>query len=272
MVATIKLGNYSYSCQPRWGYGLPPHPILHDQIAAARSVYAAQLDRFVALTPHLSAIPLEAAEDSPDPRWINPWFTGYDAVALYGMLATHNPRLMIEIGSGNSTKFARRAIRDHDLRTRFVSIDPEPRAEIDSLCDEVLRTPAEAVDSSVFGRLKPGDILFIDSSHRSFENSDVTVLFLEVLPNLDPGIIVHVHDIYLPYDYPPQSEGLLYNEQYLLAALLMGGRWLEPLFPAFYISQEASLARRALPIWQSVSSPAFPAPSNSFWMKIKKRK
>jgi hypothetical protein len=273
VVATVKLGNYSYSCRPRWGFGHPTHPLLTGIVAAGSGEYGQVLDRCAGLAAKLAAIPLQATDDSPDPRWGNPWFTGFDAVALYGLLASVNPRLVIEIGSGNSTKFARRAIRDNDLRTRLISIDPEPRAEIDALCDEVIRAPAETVDQALFGKLKPGDVLFIDSSHRSFENSDVTALFLEVLPVLEPGVIVHVHDVYLPYDYPPQSEGLLYNEQYLLAALLLGGgRWLEPIFASYFISQDVKLAARAIPIWQALGTNAFPAPSTSFWMKVKKRR
>ena len=273
MTAKIKIGNYSYTCEPRWGFGRPTHKLLTPIIAGNRAEYAKLLDRFAPLAPQLAAIPLQAAEDDPQPRWGNPWFTGYDALGLYGMLATINPRLMIEIGSGNSTKFTRCAIRNHSLRTRVISIDPEPRAEIDILCDEVIRAPAESVDQALFGKLKSGDILFIDSSHRSFENSDVTTLFLEVLPSLEPGVIVHVHDVYLPYDYPPPAEALLYNEQYLLGALLLGGgRWLEPIFPAFYISQDQQLAAHALPVWQALGTDTFPTTSSSFWMKVKKRR
>lgn len=273
MVATVKLGNYVYSCRPRWGFGQPTHPLLTTLVNGGRGEFTQQLDRFAALGPKLAAIPLQAPDDAPEPRWGNPWFTGFDAVALYGLLTHVNPRLLIEIGSGNSTKFARRAIADGSLRTRLVSIDPEPRAEIDTLCDEVIRAPAETVDPALFVKLKPGDILFIDSSHRSLENSDVTALFLEVLPSLEPGVIVHVHDIYLPYDYPPQSEGLLYNEQYLLAALLLGGgRWLEPLFASYFVSQDLALAAKAAPIWRALGTNAFPAPSTSFWMKVKKRR
>ena len=273
MVATVKLGNYVYSCRPRWGFGQPTHPLLTSLINGGRAEFAQQIDRFNALAPRLAAIPLQAAEDSAEPRWVNPWFTGFDAVALYGLLSAVNPRLMIEVGSGNSTKFARRAIADGGLRSKLISIDPQPRAEIDGLCDEVIRAPAETVDPALFAKLKPGDVLFIDSSHRSLENSDVTALFLDVLPALEPGVIVHVHDVYLPYDYPPPSEGLLYNEQYLLAALLLGGgRWLEPLFASYFVSQDAALAARSSPIWQALGANAFPAPSTSFWMKVKKRR
>ena len=187
MTAKIKIGNYGYTCQPRWGFGHPTHPRLTEIIGRQRADYGRRIEHLLGLADHFAAIPLEAPEEAPGPRWMNPWFSALDAIMLTGMLVRHDPRLLIEIGSGNSTKFARHAITTHKLRTRIVSIDPQPRAEVDALCDEVIRAPAEFVDPSVFSRLKAGDILFIDSSHRSLENSDVTSLFLEVLPELPPG-------------------------------------------------------------------------------------
>ncbi|ARJ65415.1 hypothetical protein WV31_06975 [Magnetospirillum sp. ME-1] len=273
MTAKIKIGNYGYTCQPRWGFGRPTHPRLTEIIFRQRAEYARRIDHLLGLAEHFAAIPLEEPDEAPGPRWMNPWFSALDGMMLTGMLARHDPRLLIEIGSGNSTKFARHAITERRLRTRIVSIDPEPRAEVDSLCDEVIRAPAEFVDPSVFSRLKPGDILFIDSSHRSLENSDVTALFLEVLPELPPGVIVHVHDIYLPYDYPPAAEGLMYNEQYILAALLLGEpKWLEPAFPNYAVVQDPQLSARLGPLWQAIGTNAFPAPSTSFWLNIKKRR
>ncbi len=273
MAAKIKIGNYGYTCQPRWGFGTPTHPRLTEIIGRHKSDYLRLIDRFVELRNLFAAIPREEAEDSPHPCWLNPWFTGLDAISLMGMLTRHDPRLLIEIGSGNSTKFARHVIAAKGLRTRLVSIDPEPRAEIDALCDEVIRVPAEFVDPAVFSRLKPGDILFIDSSHRSLPNSDVTALFLDVLPELPPGVLVHIHDVYLPYDYPPHAEGLMYNEQYLLAALLLGeAKWLEPAFPAFWVGQDPRMSEKLAPIWDVLGSNAFPAPSNSFWLNIKRRR
>ena len=107
-----------------------------------------------------------AAHAPSDPVWINGWLPALDSMALYSLLAVHNPRHYVEVGSGNSTKFARRAIVDHQLRTRITSIDPWPRAEIDSICDQVIRQPVEHVELDTFDVLQPGDILFIDSSHR----------------------------------------------------------------------------------------------------------
>ena len=83
-------------------------------------------------------------------------FSSMDAVALYGMSSEFRPQRFVEVGSGYSTKFARRAIHDHSLRTRITSIDPAPRAEIDKLCDCVIRRPLEELDLSVFDELEPG--------------------------------------------------------------------------------------------------------------------
>jgi hypothetical protein len=71
-------------------------------------------------------------------------------------------------------------------------------------------------------KIRSGDILFFDGSHRTFTNSDVTVFFLETLPRLPPGVIVHIHDIFLPADYPPEWNKRMFSEQYILAAMLLG--------------------------------------------------
>ena len=157
------------------------------------------------------------------PRWVNGWFPGVDAISLYGLLALHNPRWYVEVGSGNSTMFARQAIRDHGLRTSIISIDPFPRANVDSICDNVIRQPCEDLSADFFDLLSAEDILFVDNSHRSFQNSDVTVFFTEILPNLPRGIIYGLHNIFLPWDYPEEWKDRFYNEQYLLAAYLLGG-------------------------------------------------
>lgn len=139
-----------------------------------------------------------------------------DSVAIYGFISENKPVRYYEIGSGNSTKFAKQAIKDYKLQTRILSIDPNPRAEIDSICDQVVRKPLEEVNLNIFEDLEAGDVLFIDNSHRSFMNSDVTVVFLEILPRLKPGVFVEFHDIYLPFDYPQEWDTRYYNEQYLL--------------------------------------------------------
>jgi hypothetical protein len=174
------------------------------------------------LKQHFITIPEQSNhQDAQSPGWNNGFLPGLDIVMLYAMMAKFKPATYIEIGSGNSTKVAFKAKKDLQLSSRIISIDPAPRAEIDALTDQVIRKPFEEVDLSVFSKLVAGDIVFVDNSHRMFPNSDATVFFLDVLPNLPEGVIVHVHDIYLPYDYPQFMCDRFYSEQYGLAAFLL---------------------------------------------------
>ncbi|MCU1450946.1 MAG: hypothetical protein JWP02_3116, partial [Acidimicrobiales bacterium] len=136
------VSDYPLDPEPRYGYGKPPHPELYEMIAKGRDGYAALLRQFLEFKTDLARIPLDVQSPS-DPYWHNGSFQGLDAVALYSLLALNNPPRLIEVGSGNSTKFARRAIRDHGLRTTITSIDPEPRAEVDDLCDQTIRGQLE---------------------------------------------------------------------------------------------------------------------------------
>jgi len=175
------------------------------------------------LSQKFKNIALEAPLDSIEPGWINRWIPPLDAASLYFLIHSYRPRRFIEIGSGVSTKFIRRALSDCGLTTSLESIDPFPRAEVDSLCDVVHRVPFEDAPLDVFDSLAHNDIVFVDNSHRAFQNTDVTVFFTEVLPRLPSGVVYGLHDIMLPADYPEEWEARMYNEQYLLAAYLIGG-------------------------------------------------
>jgi hypothetical protein len=176
-------------------------------------------------SPKLSTI-TELQQNETDPFWQNGFFQCGDARAAYALAVTLNPAHIIEIGSGNSTKFFRRAILDYGLRSKIVSIDPTPRADISKIADTVIPLNAVKVPVSCFDELRAGDILFIDGSHYCFNGSDVTHLFLNVLPRLPLGVVVHIHDIMLPYEYMDVFTKRNYNEQYLLAALLFNtARW-----------------------------------------------
>ncbi len=240
-----------YPVEPvaRYGYGKPPHRQLYELIAKDCAGYKATLEKFLEFKPWLLKIPAQSA-DSVEPAWVNKWLSPLDITSLYCLIALNHPQHYLEVGSGVSTSVARRAVRDHGLRTRIVSIDPQPRADIDPLCDEVIRRPLEQIDVSVFDQLAPGDILFMDSSHRVFTNSDVAVMFLEVLPRLQPGVLVHLHDIFLPYDYPPQWRDRYYSEQYVLAAMLLGdtSRFRVAL-PNAFIANHPELSAVLRPLW-----------------------
>lgn len=241
--------DYHVDAVARYGYGKPPHGRLSQIIGGGREAYRATLAKMLEFKEQLLAIPAHE-QSALEPCWINNWLPGLDTAALYSLIALNHPHTYLEVGSGYSTRVARRAIRDHGLRTRIVSIDPQPRAQIDQLCDSFIRQSLEKADLGTFEQLVPGDILFIDSSHRCFTNSDVTVVFLEVLPRLQPGVLVHFHDIFLPYDYPPQWRDRYYSEQYMLAAILLAQRrGFEIVLPAAFISEDAELSPVLAPLW-----------------------
>ena len=239
----FELVDYKYRARVRYGAGRGPHPGLTELIGAGRDRYAAFIQDMARFYDEFAATPVEGSYASRVPFWLNTWFPPLDGMALHAMLAVHNPAQFVEIGSGVSTKFARQAIERHQLRTRIVSFDPQPRNKIDSLTDRYVRAPLESVDLSEFDTLAEGDILFLDSSHRTFQNSDVTAFFLDVLPRLRPGVIVHVHDIYLPWDYPAGHLWRRWNEQYMLATALLAGGWsLTTAFPCWFAGQDPELA------------------------------
>jgi hypothetical protein len=214
--------DYEFSPSPRYGHGRSAHATLNQIVEERRADFEQYLRAFASFKGDFLEIPLEESREAPEkPYWSNGFFPGVDAISLHCMLCIQRPRTFCEIGSGHSTRFARNAIRLRSLPTRIISIDPHPRAEIDAICDKVVRQPVEDLAPEYFDRLGSGDVLFIDSSHRSFTNSDVTAFYLDILPRLKPGVLIHIHDVFLPYDYPPEWSDRFYNEQYLLACVLL---------------------------------------------------
>jgi Methyltransferase domain len=214
--------DYEFRPLPRYGHGKSAHVALNQLIEKSRPAFEKYLDAFIVFQPDLLGIPVDENPDAPgDPHWGNGYFPGLDAVSLHCMLSMHRPRIFCEIGSGHSTRFARHAIEIRGLATQIISIDPHPRAEIDAICDTVVREPVEDLAPEYFDMLASGDVLFIDSSHRAFTNSDVTAFYLDILPRLKAGVMIQIHDIFLPYDYPPEWADRYYNEQYLLACTLL---------------------------------------------------
>jgi hypothetical protein len=244
-----------------------PNPALHAVLEGNTAAYRALLESFARFLPRLSAVPA-TARNQEDPHWSNPWIPAFDGIALYCLTALARPRRYVEVGSGISTRFVRRAIRDHGLSTVIVSIDPEPRAEIDSLCDELIRTPLERADLGLFEELAAGDIVFVDSSHRCFMGSDVTVLFTEVLPSLEAGVTVGLHDIFLPFDYPAEWVPRYYSEQYLLACyLLAGGMPFRVVLPMHFALRHPACADAVRTL--AAELPAGVAPDGgSFWLEM----
>jgi hypothetical protein len=153
------------------------------------------------------------------PTVANGWYNTPDAEIYASMILDRQPGQIVEVGAGFSTRVARAAIGHAGLQTRITIVDPEPRTDVASAADSLVVRPVE--QSGLAERdWSPGDFLFIDSSHICRTRGDVPFLFCQVVPRLPPGVVVHVHDIYLPFDYPNNQDHLWYTEQYVLLALL----------------------------------------------------
>ncbi len=230
--------------RPRWGATRPPIPQLANWFEAHSAEFREFMELMRTSRDAMADIPLDFSEENlPMPAWFGVPFSPFDAVVLHTMITKYKPKTYLEIGSGITTCFTRKAVTGAGLDTKVISIDPQPRAQVDAICDEVLRDGLETYDLSVFATLEAGDILFFDGSHRSFMNSDVTVFMIDVLPMIKPGVIVHVHDITLPWDYPDMFAPWYWNEQYLLAVYLMQGRHrIKPLAPTSYLCRAPQFA------------------------------
>lgn len=243
---------YPVHPRPRWGHGRASNPHIAGALEKGREDIADALRCLSAHRSILATIPEAADAARPlAPYWDNNWFHSLDAAILTCLIAERKPPRYIEIGSGFSTKFTRHALRQANAKSHMTSIDPMPRAEIDQICDEIIRCGLEDCDVTRFDVLERGDLLFFDGSHRVFQNSDVAVFFLEVLPRLKPGVLVHIHDIFLPDDYPAGWSKRLYSEQYVLAAMLLCS---EPPFkvvmPNYFVAKHEELSKLALDLFQ----------------------
>lgn len=154
-------------------------------------------------------------------------FESGDAEYLYQILRLKKPRCVVEIGCGHSTLIAQRALRrnleDGGQKCRHICIEPYEAPWLSKLDVEVIRKRVEHIEGEFFDVLGDNDLLFIDSSHVVRPQGDVLFEYLEILPRLSPGVIVHVHDIFSPRDYPAEwvlERKWLWNEQYLLEAFL----------------------------------------------------
>ncbi len=216
----------------------------------------------------LSRLPYDKpAGDEASFFWGNDQFSHSDASLYYSILRRFRPRRVVEVGAGHSTKLATQALRDNGSG-RILCIDPHAPQWLSRLGAEVevIARPVQESPDAVFLELEPSDVLFIDGSHISKTGSDVNHLFLRILPRMPRGVIVHVHDICLPYEYPKAwSEDVLcyWNEQYVLAALLANSGKYEILLGNYFIQNRDIAALR--PFVPAVPG-VFPG-GGSLWMR-----
>ncbi|MFM9091386.1 MAG: class I SAM-dependent methyltransferase [Verrucomicrobiota bacterium] len=234
------------------GMAGPPFPGIDLNEAAQLE----RLERFAAWYPE------QPFPEQPDParrfHHANPSYGHFDAIMLYGMLREARPRRVIEVGSGFSSA-AMLDLNEHVFggQIGFTFIDPDMRRLRPLLrpddagrCTLVERRVQE-VPLATFAELRENDVLFIDSSHVSKVGSDVNRLYLEVLPALAPGVLVHIHDVAGNLEYPREwlDEGRAWNEQYLLRAFLMhNAAWRIELFTGFLFNTRHEWFRERMPL------------------------
>jgi hypothetical protein len=184
-----------------------------------------------------------------------------DAEMLYGLIRKLRPQRVVEIGSVFSTLLAGQALalnRSEGAESSLVAIEPYPR----SFLRDPLPFPVQLIENLVqevpmetFTSLVENDILFIDSSHVCKIGSDVQFEFLEILPRLAPGVLVHVHDIFMPLEYPKKwvkEWHRFWNEQYILQAFLSGNHDFEIIWAGAWMQHHhPDLVEKAFPSFSS---------------------
>lgn len=211
----------------------PPYAAIEALFRRAEPAFADVLAR---VDHYAAALQTVGREPPPAPRWSQDWFPRLDAAAAYTLVRDTKPRRIVELGSGHSTRFLARAVRDGSLPCRITAIDPAPRAALAGLPEvEVLRCTVQEAGSAPFEPLAAGDVLFVDSSHILMPGSDVDIVLNHVLPALPSGVLIHIHDVLLPDDYPARWAWRGYNEQLAVAPLLLAGGYV-PLFASHFVA------------------------------------
>lgn len=166
------------------------------------------------------------------------------AAVLHCMIRHFGPRTIIEVGSGNSTYVSARASlmnQSYEYLTKFISIEPYPNQVLKKGfpgLSELIPKKLEEIDIAFLSQLDARDILFIDSSHVVRIGGDVNLIYLDVLPRLKKGVVVHIHDIFFPKDYPEDwviQKRNFWTEQYLLQAFLTFNNQFEVLWCGSYM-------------------------------------
>lgn len=207
----------------------------------------------------LTTFPLEKQKDT-EYYYNNTMYASGDSEYLYSMVRLVKPTKIIEIGSGNSTLMVINAIKKNkvehpEYQCQHICVEPYEQPWLEKVEVELKRTKVEEIDLSFFKTLKENDILFIDSSHVIRPQGDVLFEILEVLPILNPGVFIHIHDIFSPKDYLDEwiyEDKKLWNEQYLLEAFLSFNQNFEIIGAVNYLSHNhRQLLGQKCPVFNS---------------------
>jgi hypothetical protein len=226
--------------------------------------------RFSKFRGEYEQFPTQSTADPVRFHLNNGLFDGMDALVAYCMVRHFKPRLIIEVGSGFSSLILGEAAAKNGS-SALICIEPFPQEFLKQSfpgLHSLIEKRVEDVELEFFSQLGSGDILFIDSSHTVKIGGDVNYLFLEVLPRLNPGVIVHVHDIFLPFEYRRDwvmEEFRFWTEQYLLQAFLTFNSEFEVLmanaYLCHYYKEDLEAVFPSLASWGG----------GSFWMRRKSK-
>ena len=238
------------------------YPEIEARFAARETRFATWLQRADDIAADLRAIGEDAAP--PEPRWGQAWFPRLDAAMAYVFVRSLAPKRIVEVGSGHSTRFCMRALRDGGLEAQVTAIDPAPRADISRLPLTLHRCPLQEAPLDPFDALASGDFVMIDSSHILMPGTDLDFFLGRLLPRLPAGVFLHFHDVFLPDPYPESWGWRGYNEQQALLPLVLSDGW-APEFASHYVRTRM---RRALddtvigrlPCWRE-------SHESSFWLR-----
>jgi predicted O-methyltransferase YrrM len=220
-------------------------------------------------------------ERDPDFRYWsnNVYFNSADVAALLSVMQRACPRRIVEVGSGFSSA-CMLDINDRLFRSeiQFTFVEPYPERlrsllrKGDSRNATVIESRLQDTSLKVFTSLEANDILFVDSSHVAKIGSDVNHLFFEILPRIQPGVFVHIHDVFWPFEYPKVwlEEGRAWNEQYMLRAFLQGNSQFEiVLFGSLLESLDRLRFERYWPMVGERSAENLNIGSGSIWLRRK---
>jgi len=220
-----------------------------------------------AYVPELADVPHNPTGDPGVYCWNNSFWNNADALVQYGLIRSRQPKRITEIGCGWSSLLLVKALRKNETPCAVTQIEPYPNPEIfNSLPADwvhykciLQRAPIE-----VFGRLEAGDFLLYDGSHCSKVAGDVNWFFFRVLPRIKSGVLIHLHDILFPYEYPEEwifKRGQTWNEQYVLQAFLMNNQKYKIVIANRYLFTHCEKELDAL--YQGIQ----PSHGVSFWMQ-----
>ena len=192
-------------------------------------------------------------------------FQDTDPLIAYCIVRHFKPRRIVEVGGGYSTLLLEHASKNNGNTELFI-IEPYPEDMLHAYASNLIQKKVEDVDLAFFQSLESGDCLFIDSSHVVKTGGDVNFLFLEVLPRLKPGVLVHIHDIFFPFEYPREwitEQRRFWTEQYLLQAFLSFNIEFEVLVSSNYLqTYHSAELEQIFPLTK-------PWQGGSFWMRRK---